>query len=194
MTAKEVECPKCRTKIAAEKLALVDNLPCYGCGNTLSGTVFPAIDLTKREKPSLSNPATGEDAVCFYRSDQRASTVCAQCGVFISEMHRVRVGDEDFCTNCVAKSYDTNNIPALRTRSSLKDYQALLWAILPLILFFPIVILTAPYAFFLVIRHRNNTGGIIKRSNWRMPVAGILAVVEFIGIIALGIVVWQEMI
>ena len=149
----------------------------------MSGTVFPAVHLAKAEKPTLSNPATGEDAVCFYRADQRATAVCAQCGVFVSEMYRVRIGDDDYCTNCVAKSRDDHNIPALVTRSTLRDYQAMNAAVfsLVLVIFIAPALFIAPWVIYLAIRYRKAPGGILPRSAWRMPVSAILAIIAFIG-------------
>jgi hypothetical protein len=187
-----VECPKCHSGILADRLQSTTAHNCFGCGLPVTGLVFPALNEVHTPPPSLANPATGEDAVCFYRADQRATAVCEKCGVFVSEMYRVRLGDSDYCTNCFANAKQDGSIPELTARSTLRDSQALIIAIVPLLLAFPVVVVTAPYVLYLVLRYWKNPGGMVKRSKWRMVLAGVIGLLELIGGLAFAYFVWKE--
>ena len=111
-------------------------------------------------------------------------TVCSQCGVFISEMYRVRKGDQDFCTHCFAKAAKNPKTAdnANTSKAILHDVRAEYWTFLPFLFAWPLTVITGWVGLFIVIRYWKNPGGLLpRRSHLRMFITALFAVLEIIG-------------
>jgi hypothetical protein len=68
----------------------------------------------------------------------------------------------------------------LENHRNLYDAIALYVALLP-ILFFPVTLVTAPMAIYLVIRHWSSPGSLVPRTRIRFVAAALIALVQLTG-------------
>lgn len=179
----EIKCPSCRVACRPGN-GSGKPLQCRKCRKAVEVLTFPASFRSHRQADHFLNPATEEDAVCYYRADQRAVAVCSQCGVFISEMYRVRKGDQDFCTHCFAKAAKNPKTAdnANTSKAILHDVRAEYWTFLPFLFAWPLTVITGWVGLFIVIRYWKNPGGLLpRRSHLRMFITALFAVLEIIG-------------
>jgi hypothetical protein len=142
--------------------------------------VFPAL---------LAPPAVGSagelvmlegEASCFYHPSKRAATACDSCGRFLCALCDLDLNGQHLCPACLKSGKRKGKLKNLENRRLRYDSLAIALAFTPL-LFFYLTIITAPTTLYVVIRHWNASGSIVRRSRWRMVVAAIAAVLEIAG-------------
>jgi hypothetical protein len=143
--------------------------------------------------PALLNPpaigSAGElvvmegESSCFYHPTKRAVTACDGCGRFLCALCDLDLNGQHLCPSCLKSGKRKGKLKNLENRRLRYDSLALGLAFTPLLIFY-LTIVTAPATIYIVIRHWNTPGSIVRRSRWRIVVAFIAALLELAGWIA----------
>lgn len=142
--------------------------------------MFPAVN------KDLSGGASGElllmdnESSCFYHQNKQAAATCSYCGRFLCSLCDVDFNDQHMCISCLESGKKKGRISKLENRRVRYDNAALGLAVLPLFVW-PVTLLTAPTAVFLILRYWNKPAGIIRKSRIRMVIAFILAGLQIAG-------------
>jgi hypothetical protein len=138
--------------------------------------VFPALF-----RPAVAAPAElaveGGEATCYYHSRKKAVVPCDQCGRFLCSLCHVELSGQNWCPTCLEAHRRQGKLAQLDNRRTLYDSMALTLA-LGSILFWPVMLLTAPATLFMVFRYWRRPLSITPRTRARFVVAAILALLE----------------
>lgn len=178
MRAREVACTNCKAPLPAEDLDGEFHL-CPRCEQLICVHIFPAF--TREQAAVGAEPVLVEgQASCFYHPHKSAVVTCASCGRFLCALCDVEIGDVHRCPRCLEAGRRRQQLQTLETEHTRYDRIAL--ALTTLALFFwPITLVTAPAALFLVIRYWNRRSKVLPGSRVAYVVAGLLAIAEMGG-------------
>lgn len=160
---------------------------CSGCRREVTAVVWPALDRAVVRTPLPQAMAAGE-AACFSCSDTAATGVCEGCGCYTCTACEAAWFGESLCLTCLHARRELMAAPKFRHRTLLHDNVALMLLLLPIIgipfygLFF--AVLASPVALFLVLRHRKAPRGLPPRGPFRLILAGTLAVLLMLSVLA----------
>lgn len=173
-------CPKCNSPLETAMFNQPEPVSCSGCGSSLEAIVYPAFF---RPKPAVTVGELVQDegeASCFFHPQKRAVLACDSCGRFICALCEIEHKGQHLCSDCLEKGVRKKKLADLDSRRFLYDTLALQLALWPLILPFLwfITVITAPAALYVAIRYRNAPLSLLRRSRWRLYVAGVLALVQ----------------
>ena len=175
-------CPKCAApwpESAAELLALT---ACLSCARAARVLPFPALFRSSAPVSAPLDQVLSEgEASCFYHPAKRATVPCGACGRFLCALCDVKLGDRNLCPGCVETGRAKGRLTELETARTLWDTTALMLAAVPLVLCYPISILTAPAAVVVAILGRKKPSSVIPRGPWRLWLALLLAALQLIG-------------
>ena len=144
---------------------------------------FPAIHQDARGNAPEAI-AGGEEAACYYHPRNRAVADCAECGRFLCALCELPMEGRRLCPNCVNTGLSRQALPSAETERRHYDSLALALATWPVLLFY-FTIFTAPAALYYVVRYWSRPPGILPRTRLRFVIAGVLAVLQIAGWIAL---------
>ncbi len=176
-------CPRCTAALPETFFNASELYPCPACMAQVQVEVFPAL---------LNPPAIGSagelvvmegESSCFYHPTKRAVTACDGCGRFLCALCDLDLNGQHLCPSCLKSGKRKGKLKNLENRRLRYDSLALGLAFTPLLIFY-LTIVTAPATIYIVIRHWNTPGSIVRRSRWRMVVAFIAALLELAGWIA----------
>jgi hypothetical protein len=160
---------------------------CAVCGQRVEVRAFRAIEQEARgEKPETILGA-GE-AGCYYHPQNRAAVACDACGRFLCALCDLPLDGQHLCPQCVETGVKTNKLAAADTHRTYQDSVALAFATWPMLIFY-FTIFTAPVALYYVIRYWKQPQGILPRSKIRFVIAGVLALLQIGGWIAIIVAV-----
>lgn len=138
--------------------------------------------------PALS--AAGE-ATCFYHPQKKAVIACESCGRFLCALCDIEIGTEHRCPACLEAARRSRCPDALENRVIRWDRVALGLTTIT-VLVWPLMIVAAPAALFIVIRYWNKRSVILPASRSGYIIAGLLALGEIAGFIAIGYAIFAH--
>jgi hypothetical protein len=182
-------CPKCQAEILGLLAPPGSPRPCGACERPLEGWTFAAW----QRPPATGKPAealvAAEDAGCFYHPQSRAQVPCDFCGRFLCALCDVELLGEHFCPGCVDAGKKKKRIRSLDNDRILYGGIALMVAVLPVLLFWPMTLVTGPLAIFTAIygwkKPRSLTGagrasllvaiflGLVETAAWTLLFLGL---------------------
>lgn len=141
-------CPKCQAVTTGLLAPPGSPRPCGACERPLEGWTFPA-----RERPAAAGKlaetlVAAEDAGCFYHPRSRAQVPCDLCGRFLCALCDVEILGQHFCPGCVDAGQKKKIIRNLDNSRILYGGIALVIAVVPILLFWPLTLVTGPLAIF----------------------------------------------
>jgi prepilin signal peptidase PulO-like enzyme (type II secretory pathway) len=156
-------------------------------------TAFPAITT-----PSGSNsivPCASGESSCFFHSDNRAETICDECGRFLCGLCSISFGRRKFCPDCIYRKRRQKGDPLLIDQAILFDNIAatiLVLSILTLsyLLLGLVVSLLAVCLVFIGWKYQRT---LVQRSRFRFGIALILGLIGAVGWILLLLLVVQAL-
>jgi len=180
MSALAIQCGKCRAPVPEELFNHADFAPCGQCATPLKAEVYPA---RYRAAPLAPIDAVvgEEEASCFFHPEKRAVLSCEACGRFICRLCDCEIRGQHLCPTCLESGRRKEKIENIETSRVLYDRIAFALAIYPVI-FYPLMVITAPAALFVAIRYWNAPSSILPRTKIRFVIAIIAALVEIAGI------------
>ena len=177
MSRPALTCTRCGTLLPATAINTLALAPCPGCAARLLVAAFPAW-LEQRAGQTGETLVLAADASCFYHDQKRARAVCEHCGRFLCALCDVEYNGAHLCPGCIATGHQKVRQPDFEHQRRLYDSLALGVAALPLLMW-PVTILTAPVALFLVVRYWNAPGSLVRRgTRWRLCLAFVVALTE----------------
>ena len=145
-----VRCPHCNYTLPPEMLNAGVLWPCPRCRESLEVLVFPAIH-RQIGRGAVAEAALVEgETTCFFHPEKKAAVVCNGCGRFLCALCDVPVAGEHLCPKCVETGRMKNTLTTFENYRRSYPSLALTVAFLPLIVW-PVTLVTAPAAIFLVI-------------------------------------------
>ena len=173
-----VACTNCKAPLPADNL---DGgfYPCPRCEHWICVHLFPAF---ARERPALGAEPTLVDgqASCFYHPHKPAVVTCESCGRFLCGLCDVEISGVHRCPRCLESGRRKQQLQTLETEHTRYDRIALAFTTLALF-FWPITLVTAPAALFIVIRYWNRRSKVLPSSRLAYVIAGLLAIAEIGG-------------
>lgn len=181
-----IACSACKAPIDVSHYNQPNPTRCPGCNRNLLAYVFPAFYRRENSGPVGEALQDLAEASCFQHSTRRAVAPCDRCGRFMCALCQMEIEGSTICPECLESGHQKQQISSLESKRILYDTMAysLALAPLPMLLFYPILILsplTAIGAIFVTIRHWNKPLGITRNSRWRFVVAVILAMLQLLG-------------
>ena len=190
MIAGSVLCPSCRTPIPAEAAADEKFYPCARCETQLEVHAFPALNRQPVVTPVAQVLLEGE-ASCFNHPQKKAVIACQSCGRFLCALCDVEIGGVHRCPACLEAGRRSQRADILETRVIRYDRIALALTTVT-ILMWPIMIVSAPAALFLVIKYWNKRSTVLPAPRLGYVIAGILALAEIAGFITLAVFIFSH--
>ena len=167
---------------------------CVSCRRTVELAAFPALLPKPPPMPPGPGDAPGEgDPVCFYNPARKATTVCDQCGVFVSDAWKAKWGAKALCLRCLDKLHAARKDKAFVQHRVMWDNIVLGLALLPFSLFFWwAVFLSAPAALILGLWAWKKPTSIVPRGRARMVAGLVLAALQVLGVLVFIYIIATE--
>ena len=179
-------CPKCSEPWPVQPAELAALTECPGCTRVARAIVFPALFRTVTTAVVPMNQVLSEgEASCFYHPAKRAVVPCHSCGRFLCALCDVKLGERNLCPGCVETGRTKGKLTELEPSRTLWDTSALVLALVPLLLCYPVTLLAAPAAIAVAIIGWRKPTSVIPRGRWRLWLALALAVLQIIGWVVL---------
>jgi hypothetical protein len=170
-----IPCNSCGMALPEWELSSGELATCPDCGAEHVVHLFPAaLRISTADRPDSA--AEGE-ATCFDHAANRAIATCAQCGRFVCQLCAVEFERATYCPSCFAAGRSSGTQRDLETSRVTYDSIALTVAVGP-VLFFPIMVLTAPVAIFLSVWYWKRPLAFRHANRWRFVVAILAGLVE----------------
>lgn len=182
-------CPKCREPLAGlEVMGDAGAGRCGACSTPLEVTLFPARRRGKRvvrAEQSLEG-----DSTCYFHPTNHAAAICDSCGRYMCAVCEVPAEDgKKLCPPCVSAARKKTVRKA--DEIVVYDQMALSAALVPMLMW-PATLLFAPFALGLVIYGWRKPRSLIRPGRWRFVAAGIVALLQIGGWIAMGVALWLQ--
>jgi ribosomal protein S27E len=188
----QVNCPNCGTALALLGMAATLPEPCPRCRRPTRLLTFPAL-FRPKEAGAVAPAAMPEgEATCFYHPEKRAHVACDGCGRFLCALCDLDVYDAHLCPQCLEAGERKRTIKALERGRTRYDQIVSALLILPLVFCWFVLPITALVALGLVIWKWNAPVSLVANTRLHLVVAAILAVIEFVGSLALWWVTIQH--
>ena len=184
MKSEAAVCPSCQQSLPGSYCNTRAPVTCPACDNEVLIEIFPSY---------FKNTATGQSAEtiveegvssCFYHEQKKAVVHCDGCGRFLCALCDVELNDRHYCPSCLEAGRKKGRMPQLENRRMLYDSAALMLVLIP-VLFWPVVIITAPIALYFALLSWRRPGSLVRRTRWRSYAAIGLALAEIAGWVAL---------
>jgi hypothetical protein len=180
-TATVVPCPKCHTFLPEQAINTGAVAPCPACSIPIQVEVFPAFFKPVDAGGAGETILVEGEASCFYHPKKRATVPCASCGRFLCALCDVELKGEHICPACLQTGQKKGKLIDLENKRTLYDSAALSLALLPLVLMWPLTLITAPAAIVTAIYAWNKPSSIIARTRLRIYLAIFFALLEIAG-------------
>ena len=178
MSLRPLLCTRCGVSLPAEREALAGLRACPSCQSSLEVLVFPALFRPTSAGSAGEAVLESREAGCFYHPAKRASVPCAVCGRFLCALCDVELSGRHYCPPCLEKGGKRGAIQTIERQRIRYDNIAMALVTLSFLVWCAWVV-TAPVAWFFIIRYWNAPPSLVERTRLRMSLAGGLAVVEF---------------
>ncbi|MEW6364848.1 MAG: B-box zinc finger protein [Acidobacteriota bacterium] len=178
MLPEDLTCSSCAAPIIPALVSPHRTLECPRCGSTLDVHVFPALFKPPARGTAGEQVQLEGEPSCYYHAQKKAVVLCDNCGRFLCALCDVAMAGGHYCPQCLDRRGKVARVKTLENHRVLYDSVALSLAIVPLLIFY-FVIITAPIAIFVAIRHWNSPGSLVRRTKIRFVVAIALGCIEF---------------
>ncbi len=164
-----IACSKCRVVLLGDVFNIPDLTPCPACQTPIQVELFPAYFKPVTVGRTGQRITMDGESTCFYHAEKKAVVPCDVCGRFLCGLCDLELNDQHICPHCLNTAQKKGRLPQLDHRRTLWDTGALLLAVLPILLVItvPFLILTAPAAILLALRHWNTPSSLIQRTKIR---------------------------
>lgn len=173
-------CTRCSEPLDPAAFTTEAFAPCRSCGAPLRVQVFPALYRAASAPAAEARNAAASESACFFHPRKKAVTVCQGCGRFVCALCDIDIDGRSLCPACIEAGRSEGRMERLENHRNLYDAIALYVALLP-ILFFPVTLVTAPMAIYLVIRHWSSPGSLVPRTRIRFVAAALIALAQLTG-------------
>lgn len=177
-------CPACGSPQSAGFSPGASSTTCMACRKPVNALLFPRAIIPFSPPPLIqSSPAPG-DAVCFFDPTQKATSLCDQCGVLVSDAWSAHWGSRKVCLRCLEKLRESKRDSSFESSRLMWDNICLLLSSTIFILIFPyFAIIAAPTALILGIRSWNSPRSLIPRSRFRLIIALVFSAIQVIAML-----------
>jgi hypothetical protein len=183
----EIQCLACSWPIPVDGVPGALALQCPRCFTAIEATFFPAVFRPKGGAvPEALEAET--DASCFFHPRNRAAVACDECGRFLCKLCELEVAGGHVCPDCFNKGVRRGKKAQFEGERTMHDSIALAIALYPL-LFWPMLVISAPATLFWIVRNWNRSRSIVPRSRIRFYAAALIAVAEIVGVTMLIITI-----
>lgn len=179
MRAGQVACPECGRNLPPDFAGAGQFLPCPGCLESVRIFAYPALHRAATGETALPALAS-DDASCFYHPAKQAVVACDSCGRFLCALCDIEISGNHRCPGCLETGKRKGKLETVENRRVLYDGLALTLAIVP-ILAWPLTLLTAPAALFVVVRFWRQPLSILPRTRIRFVLAFLIALGQVCG-------------
>jgi hypothetical protein len=177
MTVRSVSCTRCRTAIPYDFYDGAFHM-CPACEASIAMYPFPA--LTRQRDVQVAEPLVDGQSSCFYHPHKKAVVPCESCGRFLCALCDIEMSGVHRCPACLEAGKRKQQLVTLETQHIRYDRIALALTTI-VIPMWPITLITAPAALFLVIRFWNRRSKTLPRWPLGYLLAGLLALAEIGG-------------
>ena len=146
-----VRCPKCLQPLPLDLLSAGGASACPSCRTGLEVLVFPAIHRQIGRGTAGETALIADETTCFFHSEKKAAAVCDTCGRFLCTLCDVPVGGVHLCPKCVEAGRTKNTLTTFESYRTSYPSLALTFAFLPMVICWPVTLVTAPATVFLVV-------------------------------------------
>ncbi len=184
-TAPAVACPACYRSLPPDTWNVSYETYCPNCRSPVTAVAFPALVRDAAVPVPFADAAVeGSEATCFYHARRKAAVPCDQCGRFLCSLCHVDFLGQSWCPACIDLRRRQGTLAALDKRRVLYDNIALLLVLwpFPLFVFWPLILVSAPAALFVIARYWRAQPPLIPRTKARFIIAGALAILELCAI------------
>ncbi len=175
-----LHCDACKTRFPDALLSAGVPGACLGCGEPTFVEMFPAFFRRLAPGGAGEHIVVESEAGCFYHPQKRAVVPCAACGRFLCGLCDCELHGQHYCPACLESGEKKGKIKNLQNQRTRHDNIALTVAILPLLIFY-FVIITAPIAIYLALRHWKSPRSLVQPGSARLIWAVVIAVLELLG-------------
>lgn len=176
--------------VLPQPIAAEDTLRCGSCRRTNRVHLFPAfLGKNRKQSSAAEKTLSDSDASCFYHPELKATAICDDSGRFICANCTIDWRGATLSFEALRKRQQKASDETLITKALMWDDVALTFAILPIFVY-PFLIFTAPATLFIVIwKWKAGPFGVIRKSRFRMILAGLIALLEIAGMVGLGFLI-----
>ena len=172
-----IDCVNCTKPLSRHLLNTGRLSMCPSCQSLLRIDAFPALFRRLTGGGSGQQLQSDSEAGCFYHAAKAAVVPCDACGRFLCGLCDIEYNGRHLCPACFEKGKISGRIKTLTDQRICYDSIALTVALAPMLLIWPTIV-TAPIAWYLVVRHWNAPLSIIPRSKIRFVSAAFIATVQ----------------
>lgn len=174
-----LSCPRCGKALDALSWHDAGSGQCKACLTDFEFAGFPALQ-AGRARVAAQTAQVAEESVCFFHPENRAETVCEDCGRLVCIVCTISFGGRKRCPVCVAAARKSGAVEVVRERV-LYDNVAFALAFYPLLVF-PVTAVTAPLALGFVFFGWRKPNSLVRGpSRARLVCAALLALLEIAG-------------
>lgn len=149
------------------------------CGKSHYVRLYPAI-LRKSAGTKAKELLEADEASCFYHAQFAATNVCSHSGRFICDLCSTEWEGETISLQALDEIKSKGKSDKLNDKRTLWDDIALALVIFP-ILFYPLMIFTAPIAVFICLwKWRQGPTSLVRRTRIRYVIALVLGLLEVV--------------
>ena len=176
-----LSCPKCRASLPENLAPPGSPRACGSCGQPVEGLVFPAYYRPLASGKAAETLVALEDAGCFYHPQSRAQVPCDACGRFLCALCDIELGGQHLCPACVNSGSKKKRLHQLDGNRVLYGGIALMVGFLPLIVFWPLTIVTGPLTIFIAIYGWRKPLSLTGPNRLSYVLAIILGLLQIVG-------------
>lgn len=149
--AAPLTCPKCQADLKDDLALPGAAKACPACSRPVEGLIFPSYYRAPSAGKTAEALVATEDAGCFYHPQSRAQVPCDACGRFLCALCDIELQGQHLCPACVNMGRKKRQIRQLDEGRVLYGGMAAVVSLLPLLIFWPLSIITGPLSVFIAI-------------------------------------------
>jgi ribosomal protein S27E len=180
-----VACPSCGASFpfAAAELAALQ--ACPRCAKPTRVILFPAYDRAPEMGQVAETVVMEGEATCFYHPQKRAHVPCDSCGRFLCAMCDLDMGGRHLCPQCVDAGVKKGKVQSLERGRTRWDLIISSTLFLPLVLCYMVAPLSSLVALVFIVWKWKAPPSQVVNTRVRLGVYTVVALVEFIGSVAI---------
>jgi hypothetical protein len=156
--------------------------------------VFPALYAGPRIGRPGEPLVEASEASCFFHVEKRATIACESCGRFLCALCDLELEGRHLCPNCLSAGRKKGALANLDHFRLSYSGIALLVALLPILAFWPMTVITAPASLLvLIVGWRKPPSLTGRRRIFTAILAAVLALVQIGAWIFWGGKLWQAL-
>ncbi|MFH0925298.1 MAG: hypothetical protein V1872_06650 [bacterium] len=181
----KITCPKCSSFLLGKVFTSLSDSTCPTCGLVMTVKIFPRVFKPNNDTPNINKIITDKESSCYYHVDKVAVSHCLECGRFLCSLCKIEIEGRTVCPLCLELLDSKKEIKSFTTKVTNWDSITLSTSILPLLVW-PLTMITAPITLIFICKHFNCVHEyVIPRRRWRFYLAGLFAILQVGGWIAI---------